>query len=191
MPTLDELLGEPHHFLAELELGLLDHGLPPALGPMDHICYRAADPQEYLRLRSALARFGDCLVEGMIGNRPIITFRLHQPLASSFGPIPCIELAAPKAGKQHRHGLEHGEIVVNNLQQLLADYPWIPFNTRGLQGHPPELTLALPPYQVKFHHHSLADTIALEIARGEVIPVPADYWLKDSGKPSKSSTDLM
>ncbi len=180
MPTLDELLGEPRHFLSELEQGLLDHGLPPSLGPMDHICYRAADRQAYLQLRSALARFGDCLVEGMIGNRPIITFKLHQPLASSFGPIPCIELAAPKAGKQHFHGLEHGEIVVDSLTRLLKSYPDVPFNTKGLQGPAPELTLALPPYQVKFHQRSLADTIALEIACGEVVPVPGDYWSKDS-----------
>ncbi|GHA10008.1 VOC family protein [Oceanisphaera arctica] len=176
MPTLDELLGEPRQFLDELEQGLLDHGLPTTLGPMDHICYRAADQQEYLRLRSALARVGDCLVEGMIGNRPIITFQFHHPLASPFGPIPCIELAAPKAGKQHRYGLEHGEIVVGNLTLLQESYPEVPFNTKGLQGPAPELTLALPPYQVKFHQRSLADTIVLEIARGEVIPVPTDYF---------------
>ncbi|MBM7457010.1 hypothetical protein HNR62_002912 [Oceanisphaera litoralis] len=185
MSTLNELLGEPCHFLAELELGLLEHGLPPSLGPMDHVCYRAADRQEYLRLRSALARFADCLVEGMIGNRPIITFRLHQPLTSPFGPIPCIELAAPKAGKAHRHGLEHGEIVVDSLGRLLESYPDVPFNTKGLQGPAPELTLALPPYQVKFHHHSLADTITREIARNEVVPVPDEYWSKDSNSSGK------
>jgi uncharacterized protein len=176
MPTLDELLGEPRPFLDKLQLDLQEHGLPTTLGPMDHICYRAADPQEYLWLRSALTQVGDCLVEGMIGNRPIITFQLHQSIASPFGPIPCIELAAPKTGKQHRHGLEHGEIVVDSLTRLLESYPYVPFNTKGLQGPAPELTLALPPYQVKFHQRSLADTIALEIARGEVVPVPADYF---------------
>lgn len=179
---LMDLLGEPRRFLDELEQGLLAYGLPPTLGPMDHLCYRALDQQEYLRLRSDLAQWGDCLVEGMIGNRPIITYQLHQPIASPFGPVPCIELAAPKAGKQHLHGLEHGEIVVSSLRQLLTDYPEVPFNTKGLQGSVPELTLALPPYQVKFHPRSLADTIALEIARNEVVPVPEDYWLRDSGK---------
>ncbi|MDX1269434.1 MAG: hypothetical protein R3311_18835, partial [Oceanisphaera sp.] len=100
-----------------------------------------------------------------------------QPLASPFGLIPCIELAAPKAGKQHLHGLEHGEIVVDNLPQLLIDYPKVPFNTKGLEGSSPELTLALPPYQIKYHQRSLADTIALEIARNEVVPVPDDYFI--------------
>lgn len=176
-PSLLDLLGDVGCFLNQLEQGLRDYGLPPALGPMDHVCYRAATPQEYLQQRTALARFGDCLVEGMIGNRPIITYRLHQPLASPFGLIPCLELAAPKAGKQHLYGLEHGEIVVDNLPQLLIDYPKVPFNTKGLEGSSPELTLALPPYQIKYHQRSLADTIALEIARNEVVPVPDDYFI--------------
>ncbi|OIN13977.1 hypothetical protein BFR47_08680 [Oceanisphaera psychrotolerans] len=179
MPILDDVLGDHRRFLHALQQGLCSHGLPTTLGPMDHVCYRAADQQEYLQLRTTLSRFGECLVEGMIGNRPIITFQLHQPLASPFGPVPCIELAAPKAGKPHWHGLEHGEIVVNSLDRLQQDYPEVPFNTSGLQGPTPELTLSLPPYQVKFHQRSLADTIALEIARGEVVPVPVDYWLKD------------
>ncbi|GAA3720685.1 VOC family protein [Oceanisphaera sediminis] len=177
IPSMVDLLGDVRGFMAQLEQGLLGYGLPPTLGHMDHVCYRAATPQEYLQLRNALARFGDCLVEGMIGNRPIITYRLHQPLTSPFGPVPCLELAAPKAGKQHLHGLEHGEIVVSKLQQLLIDYPNVPFNTKGLAGTSPELTLTLAPYQVKFHPRSLADTIALEIARGEVVPVPDDYFI--------------
>lgn len=176
MTTLEDVLGNIGHFLRELEQGVLDHGLPLALGPMDHLCYRALDNAEYLRLRTALARFGDVLVEGMIGNRPIITFKLFQPLASPFGPIPCIELAAPKAGKQHLHGLEHGEIVVPHLQQLLNDYSWVPFNRTALHSQAPELTLALSPYQIKFHCHSLADTIAREIACHQVTAVPDDYF---------------
>ncbi|MFD1008239.1 MULTISPECIES: VOC family protein [Oceanisphaera] len=175
-PALENILSHLPHFLHELEQGVLDHGLSPSIGTMDHVCYRALDNAEYLTLRAELAQYGEVLVEGMIGHRPIITFKLFQPLASPFGAIPSLELAAPKAGKQHTHGLEHGEIVVPNLQQLLSDYPWIPFNTKGLQGHAPEVTLSVAPYQIKFHCLSLADTIALEIAHNQVIPVPEDYF---------------
>lgn len=178
MTTLEDALGNIEHFLCRLEHGMLEHGLPLALGPMDHLCYRALDDAEYLTLRTALAQFGDVLVEGMIGNRPIITFELFQPLTSPFGPIPCVELAAPKAGKQHLHGLEHGEIVVANLHQLLNDYSWVPFNRTALHNRSPELTLALSPYQIKFHCHSLADTIAHEIASHQVTAVPDDYFAK-------------
>ena len=176
MASLEELLGNSDYFLAELEQGLLDHGLALRLGPMDHVCYRAASNQEYLDVRQRLNAFAQVLVEGMIGGRPIITFKLHHALPSAFGPIPCLELAAPKAGKSHTPGLEHGEIVVPSLTQLLSDYPWVPFNRSGLTGAAPELTLAIGAYQVKFHCHSLAETIALEITQGRVIPVPDNYF---------------
>ena len=176
MASLDELFHNLEYFLAELEQGMLEHGLALSLGPMDHVCVRAAHNQDYLDLRTRLAEFGEVLVEGMIAGRPIITFRLTHAIPSAFGPIPCLELAAPKAGKTHTLGLEHGEIVVPSLTQLLDDYPWIPFNRSRLTCSTPELTLPMGPYQIKFHEQSLADTIAREIAENRVLPVPADYF---------------
>ncbi|MGO5000660.1 VOC family protein [Oceanisphaera sp. W20_SRM_FM3] len=176
MLSLDETIGNLDFFLAELEQGMLDHGLALRLGPMDHICYRAASNQEYLDLQERLAPFGPLLIEGMIGGRPISTFKLNHSIPSAFGPIPCLELAAPKAGKLHTLGLEHGEIVVPSLTQLLSDYPWVPFNRTGLTHSAPELTLSMGTYQIKFHSQSLADTIAIEIASNQVISVPADYF---------------
>lgn len=176
MQSVDEIFDNLDYFLSELEQGMLDHGLALALGPMDHICYRAASNEEYLALRERLNNCGQVLVEGMIATRPIITFALTHPIPSAFGHIECLELAAPKAGKQHTHGLEHGEIVVANLQQLLLDYPWVPFNRSALTSPAPELTLAMGPYQIKFHCQSLADTIAAEIANSQVIPVPDNYF---------------
>ncbi|MBU3825311.1 MAG: VOC family protein [Candidatus Oceanisphaera merdipullorum] len=177
MLNLDETIGNLDYFLAELEQGMLDHGLALRLGTMDHVCYRAASNQEYLDLRQRLAPFGQLLIEGMIGGRPISTFKLNHPIPSAFGSIPCLELAAPKAGKQHTLGLEHGEIVVPSLKQLLSDYPWVPFNRTGLSHSAPELTLKMGAYQIKFHSQSLADTIAIEVAHGQVIPVPTDYFM--------------
>lgn len=176
MPSIAPLLGDTGRFFDALADGMARHGLPLSLGPMDHICYRAADNREYLALRERLQAHGDGLVEGMIGGRPIITFRLGAPLASPFGPIDCLELAAPKPGKRHHPGLEHGEIVVPDLHRLQATHPRVPFDDRALAQSLPELGLSLPPYQIKFHPRSLADTIAEEIALGLVIPVPAGYF---------------
>lgn len=170
---LDALLGDPGAFLRQLAGAMARAGLPADLGPMDHLCYRARDKADYLRLRAALAEHGEPLVEGMIGGRPILTLALHRPLSGPFGPVPCLELAAPKPGRVHHHGLEHGEIVVPDLAALQARYPGVSFDTGGL---PHELTLPLPPWQVKFHCTSLADTIAREQAQGLVVPVPADYF---------------
>lgn len=170
---INALLGDTHAFFAQLAGAMANHGLPATLGPMDHLCYRAATNDDYLMLKGRLADHGRVLVEGMIGGRPIITYALNEPLSSPFGPVPCLELAAPKPGKTHHSGLEHGEIVVPSLNSLLERYPEVPFNRKGL---PHELTLALPPLQVKFHGRSLADTIADEINDGRVVPVPADYF---------------
>lgn len=161
-------------FFTQLASTMTEYGLPLKLGPMDHVCYRAATNEEYLSLKKTFARHGRVLVEGMIGGRPIITYALQQPLSGPFGPVPCLELAAPKPGKTHYAGLEHGEIVVPCLNILLERYPDIPFSRKGM---PEEVTLALPPLQVKFHCQSLADTIALEIAEGAVVPVPDNYFL--------------
>ncbi|WP_107852881.1 VOC family protein [Oceanimonas marisflavi] len=173
MSSLHALLGDTSAFFNRLASAMAEHGLPVTLGPMDHLCYRASSNKEYLMLKDRLATHGKVLVEGMIGGRPIITWALHRPLASPFGPVPCLELAAPKPGKTHHRGLEHGEIVVPSLTALLERYPHVPFEQKGL---PDELTLSLPPLQVKFHCRTLADTIAEEIAESAVVPVPEGYF---------------
>ncbi|MDP5291275.1 VOC family protein [Oceanimonas sp. CHS3-5] len=167
------LLGDTDAFFNHLADAMTGHGLTARLGSMDHICYRADSNDEYRALKTRLAEHGQMLVEGMIGGRPIITYALNKPLPSPFGPVPCLELAAPKPGKTHHTGLEHGEIVVPSLTALLARYPDVPFNQKGM---PKELTLTLPPLQIKFHCQSLADTIADEIAEGLVVPVPENYF---------------
>ena len=47
---------------------------------MDHACWRCADADEYLSICALAAQHGTRLVEGMIGGRPISTFRLHHPI---------------------------------------------------------------------------------------------------------------
>ena len=41
--------------------------------------------------------------------------------------VPCIELAAPKAGRSHQAGLEHIELVVPSLTTLVTTHPDVPF----------------------------------------------------------------
>lgn len=71
---------------------------------VDHLCYRAASLPEYLALKETLARHGVLLVEGMIGGRPIATYRLHQPVCWQQVTVPCIELAAPRRAAPIRQG---------------------------------------------------------------------------------------
>lgn len=117
------------------------------------------------------------LVEGMIGGRPIATYQLHQPLLVGEVQVPCIELAAPKPGRVHQAGLEHIELVVASLQELVAHYPEQPFKTGNmLDTRNPDIGLMLPSGQIKFHLRPLAEVIAEEVATGSVVAVPADYF---------------
>ena len=47
---------------------------------MDHICYRCESKEEYLFIISSLIKYGELLVESMIGGRPISVILLTQPI---------------------------------------------------------------------------------------------------------------
>jgi uncharacterized protein len=173
---LEPILGDPRPFFDHLARGMEQQGLPLDLGPMDHVCYRTTSNDQYLELRRSLAAAGEVLVEGMIGGRPIVTFRLHQPLASPLAPSPAWSWPRPSRARSTTPAWSTAKSWWRAWSRLLRDYPRVPFDTSSLRQNPPELTLALPPCQIKFHLHPLADTIAAEIARNEVVPVPADYF---------------
>lgn len=144
---------------------------------VDHLCYRAASLPEYRTLSALLAEAGTLLVEGMIGGRPIATYQLHQPVQAEQVRVPCIELAAPKPGRVHQAGLEHIELVVSSLEELVTGYPALPFKTGNmLASRNPDIGLMLPSGQIKFHLRPLAEVIAEELASGAVVAVPDDYF---------------
>ncbi|MNR27852.1 hypothetical protein D3C85_1451450 [compost metagenome] len=116
-------------------------------------------------------------MEGMIGGRPIATYRLHQPVCVNEVSVPCIELAAPKPGRSHQAGLEHIELVVPSLHALVAAHPVLPFKTGNIEdGRNPDVGLMLPSGQVKFHLRPLSEVIDEELGTGAVVPVPPDYY---------------
>lgn len=174
---LDTTLGPMAPFvcqlLTELSAVMGEYDTPR----VDHLCYRAATLPEYLALREALARHGILLVEGMIGGRPIATYRLHQPVCWQGGSVPCIELAAPKPGRSHQAGLEHIELVVPSLHELVTAHPNLPFKTSNIEdGRNPDVGLMLPSGQIKFHLRDLSEVIDEELRTGAVVPVPVNYY---------------
>lgn len=173
---LDATLGPQGPFVSLLLAQLAELGIEAAY-PVDHLCYRAASNQEYLHLRALLEQEGTLLVEGMIGGRPIATYRYHQPVLAGAVTVPCIELAAPKPGRCHQSGLEHIELVVPSLEGLIATHPQCAFRTDNQHSlRNPDIALTLGGGQVKFHLQALDSVIADEVARGEVVPVPEAYW---------------
>ncbi|MCS3460026.1 MULTISPECIES: VOC family protein [Aeromonas] len=183
---LDEKLGPMAPFVIGLLRELDALGIDLCQPEIDHLCYRAASPGEYLLLSDCLADAGDLLVEGMIGGRPIATYRLHQPLhiqmrskdgAAIDTQVPCIELAAPKPGRNHQAGLEHIELVVASLPALVAAHPQLAFKTGNMgDSRNPDVGLMLGSGQVKFHLRSLEAVIEEEIGTAAVVPVPKDYF---------------
>ncbi|CAD7963162.1 unnamed protein product [Amoebophrya sp. A25] len=117
---------------------------------MDHVCWRCADIEEYLRIRQQLlvdslngdGDGADMLLESMIGGRPIATFQLKEPLVFrrtrdrvlSSGDsrttnnmvMKCsvIELPSPKRGSPYPSGWEHAEFAVGEgrFEEFVAKY---------------------------------------------------------------------
>ena len=174
---LDTTLGPMAPFVGQLLAELTPLMGEITIPVVDHLCYRAASLPEYLSLKAELARHGVLLVEGMIGGRPIATYRLHQPLCWQALSVPCIELAAPKPGRSHQAGLEHIELVVPSLHELVANHPGLPFKTGNIDdGRNPDVGLMLPSGQIKFHLRPLSEVIDEELRSGAVVPVPTDYY---------------
>ncbi|AKA17816.1 VOC family protein [Aeromonas hydrophila] len=175
--SLDTTLGPMAPFVCQLLTELDALAIHPVAIEVDHLCYRAATLSEYQALKALLASHGDLLVEGMIGGRPIATYRLHQPVPHAHGIVPCIELAAPKPGRSHQAGLEHIELVVPSLDVLLAAHPEVSFKTGNLRDERnPDVAVMLTSGQIKFHLRTLAEVIEEELVSGTVVPVPVGYY---------------
>jgi predicted metalloenzyme YecM len=170
---LDEPLGELAGFLESIHARLWERGLHTSGLVMDHICYRAADVEEYKALRALLGQHAELLVEGMIRGRPISTWSLREPVEAAGYTVDCLELAAPAPGKAHTHGLEHAEIVLEQpLASWVAQRPELPWRVKAPGQAQEEAALPLGQgLQVKFHRRSLREVIAQEIEQGLVVPV--------------------
>ena len=117
-PILQDILGDVFTFIDACHAELMLHGFNAAARgcEMDHVCFRTATTQEYEDVLAALVpAYGEVLVEGMIGGRPIATVMLHQPIEHAGYSISCIEVPCPKDGSPYKSGLEHAEIVVGDL----------------------------------------------------------------------------
>jgi predicted metalloenzyme YecM len=141
---------------------------------VDHVCWRCLTMKEYVR---ACIQFEDIgsekLVEGIIGNRPITTYRFSKPLKAAGFEIECLEIPAPKEGSYYPSGLEHCEFVITQenddmlssrpLDELKKEYPSVKFkhNKKDINS---DLTLKFDDgTSAKFHSQPLSKVIKFEI----------------------------
>eukprot|EP00041_Stephanoeca_diplocostata_P009555 m.148016 g.148016 ORF g.148016 m.148016 type:complete len:201 (+) comp17787_c0_seq1:284-886(+) len=195
-PTLGDVIGDVVGFVSHLVVGLQQrYGISVSGMELDHVCFRCDSTQEYLEKRSALAPFGEKIIESMIGGRPISTFLLHTPIIVGDFQISCIELPHPKPGKSHSHGLEHAEFVLGvtegrpkqSILDFIDKHQLVQFDTRALKKElNPDVSVSVGTSSAKFHERPLYKVVELEVSTGAVEYVPADYFdssriLSDTG----------
>lgn len=163
--SLDDIIyNESKSFLVNLlmDINIIQININSLL--IDHICYRVSSGESYYYYKNELLAFGTLLSESIIANRPIATFKLHQPIIIQERKIFLFELPSPKPGSPYPDGYEHIEIVIDtSLENWIERYPHLPFNTKGLsKSFNRDIKLKLPSGTVKFHEQSLEAVIAQE-----------------------------
>ncbi|KAJ3162719.1 hypothetical protein HDU86_003692 [Geranomyces michiganensis] len=182
------LASEHAPFLSRVVSSLQKIGIsvPPRYA-VDHICYRTSTPSEYTLRKAELASLGTLLVENDIGGRLIACYKLHaehalrwrQPSPSDESEsfervIDVVELPAPKPGRLYPSGLEHVEVVVDDmsLEEFAARHPGVQFDWSGMKK-PINRDLRIDfrdggveagGFSVKFHESTLENVIELEKA---------------------------
>ncbi len=109
---IELLLGPIEPFLAGVIAGAKVDGINLESYVIDHVCYRTNSIEEYAELRRMLDCYGKCIGEYIISGRPIATFLLDTPIEYKNFKIECLELPAPKNGKQYEEKWEHAECSV-------------------------------------------------------------------------------
>lgn len=165
MAELKKVIGNYPAFLGNLLASVTEDGFDLAdFVQMDHICYRTVSTENYEHKKSELVEFGRILGETMVNGRPISAFRLDEPIIHESWRIDCIELPAPKAGRNYPEGLEHVEFVLfDEISTFLKKYKGKPFDMRAAdRGINPEIGLQIGNYPVKFHLLSLPTVVYIE-----------------------------
>jgi predicted metalloenzyme YecM len=191
MKKVMELIGDWRGFLEKLIEKCQQAGLDIQDREIDHVCYRTESLKEYVAMRDQLTRAGCPLIlESMVGGRPISVFELSRPLEYCHWKVRCLELASPKVGRNHGHGLEHAEVVIGkgvsasfNSKDMLETFvstcpPSIAFDYKAInKSFNADVCVDLGDnINVKFHAASLYDVCSHEVESGRYDPVPADYF---------------
>jgi predicted metalloenzyme YecM len=165
MAELKQIIGDYPTFLDDILGRVVAEGFDLSdFIQIDHICYRTTSTENYAAKKDELSSVAKLLGETLINGRPISTFRLNEPVIHSPWRIDALELPAPKAGSEHKEGLEHVEFVLyDDIPTFLKKYDGKPFEMRAAdRGINPEIGLQLGELSVKFHLLNLPTVVYLE-----------------------------
>lgn len=161
-----EFQAQAHDFLGRLFEDMAAHKIEiPRHWKIDHLCYRVSSIDRYQILKNEFSKFGRLLIESDVNGRPIATYKLNEPIVFFSGVIDVVELPAPKQGKPTEEGFEHVEIVCDvPFAELEKRYGHLTLDRGGLKKEiNPELEICLGKRNLKFHHQSLEEVIAMEL----------------------------
>ncbi len=120
--SLSFLIGDYEEFVTQVVTKTSEIGIDLTGREIDHICFRCSSKKEYIDMKTSLLELGlSLLEESMIGGRPISILEFSPPICVKSWSIRCLELACPKPGKSHAHGLEHAEVVVGTRTEEIID----------------------------------------------------------------------
>jgi phosphoglycolate phosphatase-like HAD superfamily hydrolase/predicted metalloenzyme YecM len=181
LPTWTQFTEEGEAFAAKLAAELDRLGLDHRRLKSDHICFRVGTTEEYLDYKEYLSRHAELLVETPINGRPIASFRLKEAIPSVWGPIPVMELPAPKPGKTYSTEFEHCEFVISEtFEKFQQRHPKLNFRVGKNIPLNSELILETDVGLAKFHHLTLERVIEIEQSAIEHIIFDFDGTLIDS-----------
>ncbi|HSD56162.1 MAG TPA: VOC family protein [Candidatus Saccharimonadales bacterium] len=165
MVALDDIIGDTQLFLRQIIKEIEAEGFDMRdFVQIDHVCYRTTDLGHYRQKQQELQAVATLLSENLVNDRPISTFRLHQPIVHDGWRIDIVELPAPKQGSSYGAGLEHVELVLyDDFDTFLKKYPRDDYEMKASsRSVNPDIGLHMPTFTVKFHLISLAAAVFLE-----------------------------
>src|SRR5690348_17450222 len=112
---IEAIIGDYRAFAAQQRDRLSARGIDISSYELSHLCYRVAEWDEYVRVRSLLERHAVANRENVWNGRPISLIVPAEPLEVLDGRVvPLIELIPPVHQRVYKMGLEHLGVVVGD-----------------------------------------------------------------------------
>ena len=164
---LEDIIGDYRGFAAQQRDRLAERGIDVAPYGLSHLAYRAAEWDEYVRVRGLIERHAVANSENVWNGRPISLIVLAEPLDVLGGKaVPLIELIAPVHQRVYKMGLEHLGVVVGDTFDDFVDTHKPVLTGQEFQGPnstPDPVYILMEDFTyVKFYRLSLKDSVELD-----------------------------
>ena len=164
---LEDIIGDYPAFTSDQSERLLALGIDISPFQLSHICYRAAEWDEYVRVRGLLERHASANRENVWNGRPISMIVPADPMAVPGGKvIPLIELIPPVHQRVYKMGLEHlGVVIGDGFDEFVETHKPVLTGQQfqGPASNPDPVYILFDDFtHVKFYRASLRAAVEME-----------------------------